>query len=771
MGRTARERLAKLLDDAEAPGAFSAQILTPADALQVGVDGVGTMLTPVRAPLAKKLIAVAQPAKFGRGEQTLTDTSVRDTWEITPDHVTLGGHAWEATLAAVLDGVRDELGLPPTTKLQAELHAMLVYGKGQFFLPHQDSEKDDAMVGTLVVSLPSAHTGGELAVEHCGESVTYRASKEHLSFVAFYADCRHEVKPVKSGHRVTLTLNLLADGGTDTREAGPTVDLARCLTEHFTTRAVRHYGRADLDPPNRLVYLLDHEYTQRGLSWNRLKGADAERAALMRAAAERAGCEAVLALAEVKETWDAWPSDSDPWHGYDYYGEYGDEEEDDSGDQNGDHDDYQLNDLIDDEITLGWWTSPDGASGEPISLYVSDSEVCATTPNAMLTPYQSEYEGYMGNYGNTLDRWYRRAAIVVWPEDRAFAARAEAGSQWALSELRARIESGDLEGARAAAESLAPFWTRIGSQPGLLGTTLYVAAGLSAAGTAAMLLEPFRVETVAPEHAGGLAAAARQYGQRWARGVIDGWFRSAHYFEADRYEWVERLPELCGALRAAEGPEVARLLAASTWGWVSDQLRLWTTTARAEIREPQLEMLSLPLVRLLEAADENLREEIVAALRGYGDDVLGSLLPALRSAAAMPTAARRAARLDVVARDCEERLGAIIARPLRDEDDWSIGWTGCGCDLCGTLGTFLGSRSRRVFEWPLATDGRRHVHTQIDSAGLPVRHQTRRQGRPYTLALTKTDELFTREKDAWRKAMTDLAWLTSAWADGPPGRS
>ena len=565
---------------------------------------------------------------------------------------------------------------------------MLVYGKGQFFLPHQDSEKDDAMVGTLVVSLPSAHTGGELAVEHCGESVTYRASKEHLSFVAFYADCRHEVKPVKSGHRVTLTLNLLADGGTDTQEAGPTVDLARCLTEHFTTRAVRHYGRADLDPPNRLVYLLDHEYTQRGLSWNRLKGADAERAALMRAAAERAGCEAVLALAEVKETWDAWPSGSDPWHGYDYYGEYGDEEEDDSGDQNGDHDDYQLNDLIDDEITLGWWTSPDGTSGEPISLYVPDSEVCATTPNANLTPYQSEYEGYMGNYGNTLDRWYRRAAVVVWPQDRAFAARAEAGSQWALSELRARIEAGDLEGARAAAQSLAPFWKKIGSQAGLLGTALQVTAGLGAAGTAAMLLEPFRVETVAPEHAGGLAAAARQYGQGWARGVIDGWFRSAHYFEADRYEWVERLPELCGALRAAEGPEVARLLAASTWGWVSDQLRLWTTTARAEIREPQLEMLSLPLVRLLEAADENLREEIVAALRRYGDDVLGSLLPALRSAVALPTAARRAAELDVVARDCGERLGAIIARPLRGEDDWSIGWTGCGCDLCARWGRF-----------------------------------------------------------------------------------
>ena len=59
MGRTARERLAKLLDDAEAPGAFSAQILAPADALQVEVDGVGAVQAPVRAPLAKKLIAVA----------------------------------------------------------------------------------------------------------------------------------------------------------------------------------------------------------------------------------------------------------------------------------------------------------------------------------------------------------------------------------------------------------------------------------------------------------------------------------------------------------------------------------------------------------------------------------------------------------------------------------------------------------------------------------------------------------------------------------------
>jgi hypothetical protein len=181
-----------------------------------------------------------------------------------------------------------------------------------------------------------------------------------------------------------------------------------------------------------------------------------------------------------------------------------------------------------------------------------------------------------------------------------------------------------------------------------------------------------------------------------------------------------------------------------------------TAIPRSEVRQPQLERLSSSLVRLLEAADEKLYDEITGALRECADTVLECLMPALRLADA-----RRAAGLDTVARDCAERLGAIIARPPRAEDDWSIAWTGCRCDLCDTLRDFVASRSRRVFAWRLATDGRRHVHAKIDSAGLPVRHETRRQGRPYTLELTKTDELFTRDTNARHQAVTDLAWLTS----------
>jgi hypothetical protein len=84
MARTPRERLAKLLDGAESPGAFRAQLLVSADSLDLEVKGVGQIRLPARAPQARKLCDVARPARFGRGELALTGPRGRGTWEIPP---------------------------------------------------------------------------------------------------------------------------------------------------------------------------------------------------------------------------------------------------------------------------------------------------------------------------------------------------------------------------------------------------------------------------------------------------------------------------------------------------------------------------------------------------------------------------------------------------------------------------------------------------------------------------------------------------------------
>ena len=80
---TPRERLARVLNGSQAPDAFSAQLSVPARGVRLTVAGTGPISFPVRAPQVKRMIAAARPARFGRGEQTLMDLSVRDTWEIT----------------------------------------------------------------------------------------------------------------------------------------------------------------------------------------------------------------------------------------------------------------------------------------------------------------------------------------------------------------------------------------------------------------------------------------------------------------------------------------------------------------------------------------------------------------------------------------------------------------------------------------------------------------------------------------------------------------
>ena len=161
MVTAARDRLARTLrGDAEA--AVSVGFTARTDDLSLAVEGFGPVRFPVTPAKARKLASLGQPARFGRGEQTLTDPDVRDTWEI-PKHLVRA--EWNgAALQDVLATVKDELGLPNASELTADPHSLLVYEPNQFFLVHQDSEKDNSMIGTLVVTLPSSYTGGELMV-------------------------------------------------------------------------------------------------------------------------------------------------------------------------------------------------------------------------------------------------------------------------------------------------------------------------------------------------------------------------------------------------------------------------------------------------------------------------------------------------------------------------------------------------------------------------------------------------------------------------------
>lgn len=336
-----------------------------------------------------------------------------------------------------------------------------------------------------------------------------------------------------------------------------------------------------------------------------------------------------------------------------------------------------------------------------------------------------------------------------------------------------RVRAGDLGGAREMAATLAPFWNSVvTSEEGrrLLTKALRVAHGLDEAALAAMLLKPFRVEMVARSHARRLVALVDGYGEGWGRQLVAGWSgREKPWMPGgrDRAAWLASLPPLCDALRATgdTGTSTARLLVQDSWRWAKEAIDERRGLVAPSRREAGLGELGRPVLGVLQAtsviAAADLRDEALGFLCEATDDVLPCLMAALRAAPARAHPQREAAGLDALARHCAGRLEARLARPPRGDDDWSIELPGgCSCELCDALGGFLSDPARHTLEWPLAKNGRQHVHSRIERAELPVSHRTRRTGRPYTLVLTKTEAVFEREKQGRNRDMADVVWLS-----------
>ena len=81
-----------------------------------------------------------------------------------------------------------------------------------------------------MIVFPTPHEGGALRIRHRGQGWIFDSGQElaakdkpSIGYVAFFSDIEHEVAPVTSGHRVTLTYNLYFD------DDGPNDDVSRDL--------------------------------------------------------------------------------------------------------------------------------------------------------------------------------------------------------------------------------------------------------------------------------------------------------------------------------------------------------------------------------------------------------------------------------------------------------------------------------------------------------------------------------------------------------------
>lgn len=728
------------------------------------VDGVGLISLPFQQQQLDALLARASLAPFGRGADTVTDTSVRRTWQIDAAQVHFGGRRWQAWLDGVVAAAAAGLGV--TLPVTAQLYKLLIYDTGSFFVEHRDTEKVAGMFATLVLVLPSVYEGGALLVRHGGREARLELRGDDPSdaaYAAFYADCVHEVQPVTSGTRLSLIYNLSwADGGA----AGappPHLEQQAALTQLLARRAAAPPDAAG-DAARKLVYPLAHAYSAAELGFSTLKLADAVAGRLLLAAAGAAGYDVYLAQLEIHESGSAeefeprrarrW-SRASRWH-----------DNDDGDDDSGAGDaGFEVLEIFERDAHLSGWRAADGGAPAFGRLPLEDAELCPLDGLDQAEPDEQHFRGTTGNEGASFERTYRRAALVLWPSGARLAVLMQGGPAAALPYLEQLLRArgggagpggDDAEARQLAALLVRDFPVNMAPPPPIVARLLDC---LVDCGDAA-LIEQFLLAVPATGVYGGaenaaLARAAQCLAPRRAADLIERVIAANAAFSIDA---VAALLSLCSRWRGVAPalllPAAGALLDGLTgrhatsadaerWRWrrrvavgadgVRDTLQALHRIGAEELAGAALAHMlsSLDLDRVLLPAALALADADGADGGEGGEGGEGA------DGAFAPLGALRLAVL--------QRVRQRIALDLAPPPDWRrASALECDCADCAALARFLADPAAPDWRFAAAQSRRLHVEAAIRAAVCDLDLETVRKGNPHTLVCTKNQASYQR---------------------------
>lgn len=745
---------AALLDclrSVERPGDFCVgglrEIFMPA----IDVEGVGRIAFPLPAAQAEQLVAVAEAALYGRGEETVLDRDVRRTWQIGSGRILIGGRRWETTLAElVADAAR---GLGVEEPVAADFYKLLVYDAGSFFLDHRDTEKAPGMFATLVIVLPSVHRGGELVVRHMGREVTFDlhpGDPSEIGFAVFYADCVHEVRPVITGYRLILVYNLRFLG-----KRTPVKAPDYRAVEAQVANLLRGWAGAE-DEPDKLIVPLEHAYTSAELSFDVLKGADSGVASVLIEAAAEADCDLHLALVSIEESGSAEHT------GYYHRRRW---DRDDEGDE-----EFEVAEIFDRSLVLSSWRHPDGGEVGFHDFPFDEEELCPPDAFEDLTPDEQHFHEATGNEGASFERTYRRAGLVLWPRARRLAVLNQAGLGATLPYLEGlvkRCETSDTaiksqlwrEADELSGHMLRSWsrhtWRGEGDTNASRMLDLQVRLGNAAR------IDEFLAELSANGHYAAsdneaiVPAAALLPRPRATDLLVEIVRRNA----ADHLGACGDLLLRCVAATTGSIGDAAKVSAALIDvlpGDPAKRMKLDPWTRPASVRPGFVVDLLTATSKIDAGLAARAIEHLLAWPQTYTPDAV--LVPAALAFAkraesvAWPAIGRlREAALD--------HLRSRIALPLEAPRDWSrTNPLKCTCDDCRALGAFLIDPHQQQWRLRAAQNRRTHVEQSVRNAPCDLDLVTERRGSPHTLVAIKNQASYERRRKQRRQ---DLEHITA----------
>ena len=764
-------RLSDLISSVDRPGDYCAhgRFFTPMPRLRVG--RIGPLAFPLQLTQLQELIALGERAPYGRGQETILDRSVRDCWQISPDRVRLEGASWDEAFDHILNHAAEGLGYARDA-VQAELYKLLVYETGGFFAPHRDTEKADGMIATLVIALPVAGKGGELIIRHHDrETAVHMRSEDpsELVYAAFYCDCEHEIRPVTEGHRVCLVYNLVVSPGGRVAASVPDyTDHADRIAEEIRARF------SASDAPEKLVWLLDHDYSEAGLSFESLKNVDAAVGRTLIAAAPRAGCVLHAAIVHVEESAAA------EYYGRGYVYEIMDIDEED----------YELGEIFERRCELDDWMHPNLGSVEYGQLELNTFELMPPEKIMDWEPDESRLLEASGNAGAEIERLYRKAAFVLWPAKDGPRVLAQAGTQ-ALSILLEQAVEGNGTGGGtdlsldAVATEIAGNWPVPGvymsrssrdewEQESAAVLSRLRSIGIRKAST--LFLDRVVVPHYGPGLNNELVAAASASVDADTPGRLRK-IISEHGCEkpggvVDLVVSLSRETGRPGEAVPQDVPEdLVRRICLAVPGMIAARKSGGGSSYReGSIRQKVDPIQVLTLQQIFQLAwHYGLEDDLTAAVEALieapkvvrPDRKLPPLLSDLGSSHPEPAAASRG-----FARLWKHSAKVLLTRsavPPPDPVDWAISTKGlsCGCSSCAELVRFCVDPVATTHRIPVRKELRAHLRSRIGSVRADLECRTERRGSPYSLICTKTRGSHERRRRQYAEDISEIERLLS----------
>ena len=419
-----------------------------------------------------------------------------------------------------------------------------------------------------------------------------------------------------------------------------------------------------------------------------------------------------------------------------------------------------MGEIYEEGLSINHWSDREGnkiAFGE---IAVNEAEIVSNCPAEDWDLGREEFEGYTGNAGMTLERWYHRAAVVIWPEEKNFEVLCGAGTDAAISGIKKLV--GRLKHARSSdqqklkrectqfASAIIRTWRppefsyRSDSSEIKLDRSEFSLALEELDDP--KLMNRFLIEVLSKEgdiHVGkSFPSFCKRHG--WAL-FQDG---LTSVIDAGTSDTLMRNASLLETLCLLRNKDVARTKLCTHLGdhavtslMTFDKKRMRDDWNVERIDRGALLASLIKSMISIESAEslERLVDHTMSQTRTYDlTSAHATAIFALKSGLG-----RMKGEVGRVVKGWLGRCRAELEKcteqaPTRPADFRRPAKLSCTCPDCRELSEFLANPQESTHRFPVRKERRRHLHQIIDSNGCDLTHETLRAGSPQTLVCTKT---------------------------------